>query len=69
MKYKVVLESSPEGVAVSVPYLPGCHSQGIDEADALKNIYEAICDYLAVANELTKHKNIREIEIQEEAFA
>jgi predicted RNase H-like HicB family nuclease len=52
MKYKVVLESSPEGVAVSVPYLPGCHSQGTDEADALKNIHEAICDYLVVANEL-----------------
>lgn len=54
MKYKIVLEVSPEeGIAASVPYLPGCHSQGADE-EALQNIHEAICDYLIVANELTK---------------
>jgi predicted RNase H-like HicB family nuclease len=28
MKYKVVLHSSDDGYAVSVPVLPGCWSQG-----------------------------------------
>lgn len=70
MKYKIVLENSPgEGIAASVPYLPGCHSQGVDETEALQNIREAIGDYLIVANELTKHKTVREIEILEEMFA
>jgi predicted RNase H-like HicB family nuclease len=27
MNYKVILEPSEEGFAVSVPGLPGCHSQ------------------------------------------
>ena len=32
MRYKIVLEESEEGFAVSVPALPGCHSQGSDRA-------------------------------------
>jgi hypothetical protein len=28
MKYKVILQQSEEDFAVSVPGLPGCHSQG-----------------------------------------
>ena len=47
MKYKVVLEQSNEGYAVSVPGLPGCHSQGATEQEALENIAEAIHEYLA----------------------
>lgn len=48
MKYKVILEFSEEGVAASVPCLPGCHSQGATELEALENISDAICDYLTV---------------------
>jgi predicted RNase H-like HicB family nuclease len=51
MKYKVVLEQSEEGYAVSVPGLPGCHSQGATEPEALVNIADAIRDYRAVAEE------------------
>ena len=31
MQYAVVIEESDEGFAVSVPGLPGCHSQGTTE--------------------------------------
>jgi predicted RNase H-like HicB family nuclease len=53
MKYKVILERSEEGVAASVPGLPGCWSQGESEAEALDNIRSAITEYLEVVNELT----------------
>ncbi|MBB1074172.1 type II toxin-antitoxin system HicB family antitoxin [Rhodoferax sp. 4810] len=63
MKYSVVLEQSEEGIAVFVPGLPGCHSQGATEAEALANIVDAIIEYLAVINELTRGKTVRDIEI------
>jgi predicted RNase H-like HicB family nuclease len=69
MKYKVILEESEEGIAVSVPGLPGCHSQGDTESEALQNIAEAIQDYLAVVAELTKNKTVKEIEVVEGRFA
>ncbi len=45
MKFKVALYPSGEGVAVRVPSLPGCWSQGETE-EALANIAEAIREYL-----------------------
>ena len=66
MKYKVVLEESEEGFAVSVPSLPGCHSQGSTEQEAIENIKLAIQEYLQVVEELNKDKKIREIEISAE---
>jgi predicted RNase H-like HicB family nuclease len=47
MKYKIVLDESEEGFAVSAPNLPGCHSQGATEDEALENIKDAIREYLA----------------------
>lgn len=46
MKYRVILLPSEEGFAVSCPALPGCWSQGKDEAEALANIRIAIGEYL-----------------------
>jgi predicted RNase H-like HicB family nuclease len=66
MKYKVVLEESEEGFAVSVPGLPGCHSQGNTEQEAIENIKLAIQEYLQVVEEMNKDKKIREIEIPAE---
>ncbi len=48
MKFKVLLYPSDEGVAVCAPSLPGCWSQGVDEAEALANIAVAIREYLEV---------------------
>jgi predicted RNase H-like HicB family nuclease len=63
MKYKVTLLESEEGFSVSVPALPGCHSQGATEAEALTNIQDAITDYLLVRDELLKGQIVREVEV------
>ena len=52
MTYRVVLQYSEESYSVSVPGLPGCHSQGATEQEALANISEAIRDYIEVADSL-----------------
>lgn len=57
MKYTVILEESDEGFAVSVPGLPGCHSQGSTEAEALENIADAIREYLDAVQDLSRLKN------------
>ena len=64
MRYKVVLEESDEGLAVSVPGLPGCHSQGATEQEALENIVIAIHEYLEVVAELNRGKVVREVEVE-----
>ena len=63
MKYKVVLHSSDEGYAVSVPGLPGCWSQGDTEQEALANIADAIREYLAVLAEQINEADVREVEV------
>jgi predicted RNase H-like HicB family nuclease len=63
MKYKVVLQSSDEGFAVSVPGLPGCHSQGATEQEALKNVADAIREYLEVVEEQYREAEVREVEV------
>lgn len=63
MKYKVVLHRSDEGVAVSVPGLPGCWSQGSDDQEALENIKAAVEEYLAVVRQETQGSDVREIEV------
>ncbi len=63
MKYKIILEESEEGYAVSVPGLPGCHSQGATEEEVIENIKQAIQEYLEVIDELSREKKIREIEV------
>ena len=64
MRYKISLEKSDEGVAASVLGLPGCHSQGADEAEAIANIREAIKEYLQVQNELWSERDVREVEVE-----
>ena len=63
MRYKIVLEESDEGFAVSVPALPGCHSQGATEQEALENIVDAIRDYLAAIDDRLRQANVREVEV------
>ncbi len=52
MKYTVLIQESDDGFAASVLGLPGCHSQGETEAEALANIRDAIREYLDVVAEL-----------------
>jgi predicted RNase H-like HicB family nuclease len=56
MEYRVVTKATDEGVSAWVPGLPGCWSEGATEEDALANISEAIADYLAVANQLSRRE-------------
>ena len=59
MKYKVRLRLSEEGVAASVPGLPGCWSQGRDEEEALSNIEAAIKEHLAAVEDLLSDAGVR----------
>lgn len=64
MRYRVALHHDEEGVSVSVPGLPGCWSQGQDEAEALANIADAISAYLAARDELLRDEvEVREVEV------
>ena len=56
MNLKVVLQDAEEGgYIVSCPALPGCHSQGDNAEEALKNIKEAIVGCLeSLAEERTR---------------
>ncbi len=58
MKFKVIIEEDKEdgGYVVSVPSLPGCHSQGDTIEEALENIKEAIELYLEPDEEEIKFK-------------
>ena len=63
MRYHVRLKQSEEGIAVWCPGLPGCWSQGKTEEEALENIKDAIKDYIATAEELSKENESRYVEI------
>ncbi len=63
VKWKVVLYPSDEDVAVCVPSLPGCWSQGATEEEALANIAIAIREYLEAEIEPAQGAQIREIEV------
>ena len=64
MKYTVLIEESEEGFAVSVPGLPGCHSQGDTEAEALENIGDAIREYLDAVQELARSAGGKMAEVE-----
>lgn len=63
MKFRIALYPTEEGVAVGVPSLPGCWSQGATKEEALANIAEAIREYLEAEIEPTEGAEIREIEV------
>jgi len=63
MKYKIALLKTDEGYSVSVPGLPGCWSQGSTEEEAIRNIQDAIQEYLAARDELFEGAMMREVEV------
>jgi predicted RNase H-like HicB family nuclease len=63
MRYKVNLQKTEEGYAISVPGLPGCWSQGKTEEEALENIKDAIQEYLKTVDALSKNKKSSYVEV------
>jgi antitoxin HicB len=67
-KFAITLEEDEDGyIVVSCPALPGCHSQGRTEEEAIANIREAIRGYIA---SMRRHgepvptiKEVREVEV------
>lgn len=66
MKYLTVIHKSKYGYDVHVPALPGCHSQGDTEKEAIENIQDAILTYLEMGKEDLKGAKVKEVEV---AFA
>ena len=62
-KMLVTLLKHGEGVSVSCPALPGCHSQGATVAEALENIRDAIEGYLELYGEPEVRCEVRELEV------
>jgi predicted RNase H-like HicB family nuclease len=56
MRYRVVLRRSEEGFFVRCPALPGCWSQGSTREEAVRNIGEAIREYL-IAQNILRNRN------------
>ena len=63
MKYLTTLNKNEYGYSISVPALPGCHSQGDTEKEALENIQDAILTYLAMSKEQLEGTETREVEV------
>jgi predicted RNase H-like HicB family nuclease len=64
MRYRIVLQHAEEGVAASVVGVPGCHSQGADEQEAMANIEIAIQEYWQAVELLSGEQEVREIEVE-----
>ncbi len=67
-KFAVTLAQDEDGfIFVSCPALPGCHSQGKTEEEAIKNIGEAIRGYIASmrrhGEKIPDIDEVREIEV------
>ena len=63
MKYSIVLRKTKYGYDVHVPALPGCHSQGDTQKEALANIKDAIYTYLEMEKDELKGAQVREVEV------
>jgi predicted RNase H-like HicB family nuclease len=62
-KFHVTLLAHDEGVSVSCPELPGCHSQGASVDEALENIQDAIQGYVELYGRPDMRCEIREMEV------
>ena len=63
MKYTTIIHKSEYGYDIHVPSLPGCHSQGETEKEALENIQDAIQVYLGMEAEDLQGAYTKEVEV------
>ncbi len=62
-KFHVTLLEHGEGVSVSCPELPGCHSQVATISEAMENFQDAIDGYLELNGEPDLRCQVREMEV------
>ena len=66
MKHKIILEKESDGrFSAHCLELPGCHSWGETEEEAIENIKEAIAGYMEVIEERIERagRNMRVLEV------
>jgi len=63
MKYVVTMRKTKYGYDTHVPALPGCHSQGNTEREAIINTEDAILTYLDMEKKELKDVQFKEIEV------
>jgi len=63
MKYLTVIRKTKYGYDAHAPALPGCHSQGRTEREAIQNIQDAILTYLDMGRAELKGALVREVEV------
>lgn len=63
MRYSVILHKSKYGYDAHASALPGCHSQGKTEEEALENIQDAILTYLEMEKEELGAVKVKEVEV------
>lgn len=68
MKFAITLEQDEDGyIVASCPALPGCHSQGKTDEEAIANVKEAIRGYIASmrrhGESIPEIKEVREVEV------
>jgi predicted RNase H-like HicB family nuclease len=62
--FHVTLLEHDQGVSVSCPELPGCHSQGATVPEAIENIRDAIQGYLELYGAPEIRCQVREMEME-----
>ncbi|HCB35234.1 MAG: hypothetical protein A2W52_00070 [Candidatus Taylorbacteria bacterium RIFCSPHIGHO2_02_49_25] len=63
MKYIVAIRKTKYGYDTHVPALPGCHSQGNTEREAIANTRDAVLIYLDMERKELKDTRFKEIKI------
>lgn len=63
MKYIIAIKKTKYGYDTHVPALPGCHSQGNTEREAIANTRDAVLTYLDMERKELKDTKFREIQI------
>ena len=62
-EFLIQVHKSEYGFDVSCPSLPGCHSQGETEKEAIENVRSAIQEYLAALPALKSNEKVMTIDV------
>ncbi|OHA27271.1 MAG: hypothetical protein A3D56_03780 [Candidatus Taylorbacteria bacterium RIFCSPHIGHO2_02_FULL_45_35] len=63
MKYLIAIRKIKYGYDTHVPALPGCHSQGDMEREAIANTRDVILTYLEMEQKELKDMRFKEIQV------